>query len=366
LAEELTNRGHEVHVLHSLDAYRVKRKQVPEPLRTDGVITHPVETRFSASAYAAYLTGRSSTIERRFSALVKEINPDVVHHHNISLLGYGILTKKSNYLNLYTAHDYWLICPQNNLMRRGGQVCQGGCVFCALWSGRPPQLWRYTNAFKKVLDDIDVLVAPSDYARERISMTLRIKSITLPNFVPKPPRRIRTSDFADFFLFGGLLERHKGVLDLIEIFRQIQGETNANLVIMGNGSLREKLRAFSEANQLEDRVSILGWVDDDLRYRLLRGANALIVCSIWPETSSLIAMESLSVGTPVIASNMGALPEIVGKLDNRLIYNSTDELRQILLTFNKRMYPRETTKAIYERYFSQAAYLEKYLALVES
>ena len=329
------------------------------------MITHPVETRFSSSAYAAYLTGYSSHIERRFSALVKEINPDVVHHNNIAFLGYGILEKRGSYLNLYTAHDYWLICARVDLMHTGSRICERGpCILCPLWRRRPPQLWRYTNAFKKALQAIDILVTPSDYVRKRMSMNLRIKSVTLPNFVPKPPRRIRRSGFSDFFLFAGHLERHKGVLELIELFNRIHGETNANLVIIGEGSLKEKLCAFYEANQLEGRVSVLGWVDDDLRYRLLRDANALIVPSMWPETSSLIAMESLSVGTPAIASNQGALPEVVGKLDNKLIYNSISELRQILLAFDKRAYPRKTTKAVYERYFSPPSYLHKYLALV--
>jgi glycosyltransferase involved in cell wall biosynthesis len=367
LASELASRGHEVHVLHSLDAYRVKRRGNPKPLHTDGVITHPIETHLSFSAYAAYLVGGSPPVERRFSALVNEINPDVVHHHNISLLGYNILAKRSNYLNLYTAHDYWLICPQNNLLHRGTRICQGeNCMLCPIWFRRPPQLWRYTNAFKRAVQSIDILVAVSDYQKKRISKSLGIESVALPNFVPKPPGKIGTSAFSNFFLFGGLLEGYRGILDLIEVYVKMQEETKANLVIMGNGSLKEKLRAIVKANELEGRVSLLGWVSDDFRYRLLRDANALIISSIWPETSSLIAMESMSVGTPVIASNQGALPEIVGKLDNRLIYNSPDELRQIVLAFDKRAYSRKSTKTVYEKFFSPAVYLERYLTLIES
>jgi glycosyltransferase involved in cell wall biosynthesis len=113
LAEELAKRGHEVHILHSIDAYNVKRKKIPAQTETNGVYIRQVKTHFNYTSYAAYFSGNSSKISKQFENLVKEIKPDVVHHHNISLLGYNLLKKQRNYRNIYTAHDYWLICQQN-------------------------------------------------------------------------------------------------------------------------------------------------------------------------------------------------------------------------------------------------------------
>lgn len=116
LAEELVRKGHEVHVLHSIDAYRMKRRsQLPKRTISEGVITHPVITRLSLTPYEAYMLGNSRTIGKQFQTLVKQLKPDVVHHHNIALLGYNLLRKLGNYENLYTAHDLWLICPENDL-----------------------------------------------------------------------------------------------------------------------------------------------------------------------------------------------------------------------------------------------------------
>jgi glycosyltransferase involved in cell wall biosynthesis len=110
LSEELAKAGHEVHVFYSLDASSAKKKWQAQNEQQGLVHIHTVKTPFNTTAYAAYLLGCSSPITKKFQKLVKEIKPDVVHHHNISLLGFPILKKTGDYLNIYTAHDYWLMC----------------------------------------------------------------------------------------------------------------------------------------------------------------------------------------------------------------------------------------------------------------
>lgn len=124
LAEELAKRGHEVHVLHSIDAYRAKKRKAQDVGGSGAVITHPIATMLSRSAYEAYIFGESRATKGRFENLVDKIRPDIVHHHNISLLRHSILLKRGDYVNLYTAHDYWLICPHSNLFRRSNVVCE--------------------------------------------------------------------------------------------------------------------------------------------------------------------------------------------------------------------------------------------------
>jgi len=367
LAEELVKRGHEVHILHSLDAYKVKRKSLPEKAETDAIHTHMIKTHFNHSPYTAYVLGNSSSILKKFEGLVKEVKPDVVHHHNISLLGYRLLKKRGDYLNLYTAHDYWLICQQNNLLKNGSEICDGSsCFLCSLRCGRPPQLWRRRKEFREAVGNIDILIAPSNYVRNKISENFDVKAVTIPNFVPEPPSRIEPSGFSNFFLYAGVLERHKGIMNLINVYREIADKIDAKLLIVGDGSLRDRIKEDVKRNRLEGKIAFLGWVGRGLLYRLLKDAKALIMPSIWPENCPLIALEALSLGTPVIASNKGGLPEIVEKVDTGLIYHSTDELRHILLNFDKSTYPSHIVKAIYEKYYSPEIYLEKYFELIKS
>lgn len=88
LSRELVARGHEVHVLHSVDAYRLKVKEKRASTeKNDGVHVHSCKSPFGRlSPLSAYAMGRSPYVE--------EISPEVAHHHNISLLGADALRNR--------------------------------------------------------------------------------------------------------------------------------------------------------------------------------------------------------------------------------------------------------------------------------
>jgi glycosyltransferase involved in cell wall biosynthesis len=370
LAEELMRRGHEVHVFYSLDAYRVKRKSFSETVERDGIYTYPIKTRFNLSSYAAYILGNSSLITRKFDRLINEIKPDVVHHHNISLLGHGLLKKRRNYLNFFTAHDYWLVCQQNNLLKDGSETCErrreGSCFFCALKCGRPPQIWRSFRSLKTAIEGIDLMICPSNYVRRRLSEEIDVKSVTLPNFAPSPPKNIPSASHSHYFLFVGMLEIHKGILNLLQLFKELRREINARLVVVGDGNLKKDVIDFIKRNSLNGFVSYKGFVDVEELYSLYKNALALVIPSIWPENAPLTALEALSVGTPVTASNTGGLPEIVGKVDKKLIFDDWIGLKNILLGFRKSKFPPKKTKEVYERNFSPNVYVYKYIAIIRA
>jgi len=367
LAEELVKRGHEVHVLHSLDAYYVKNRGRPEKKGVQGVYTYPIKTMLSLSAYEAYMLGFSSTVVRTFDRLIGYIRPDVVHHHNISLLGYVLLKKRGNYVNLYTAHDYWLICQNNNLLKYGSKICdEGSCFLCTLLRRRPPQLWRYSGKFKEIVEnETDCLIAPSDYLRMKMLEKYKLRAVTIPNFVPEPPSNIElTKKYSSFFIYAGVLEIHKGVMVLLEVYKEIADKIDEKLFIVGEGSMKRKLARYINRHGLNSKVFLLGRVKRNTLLSLLKSAKALIIPSMWPENCPLIALEAISLGTPVIASNKGGLPEIVNKINKKLVYNSITELKQILLDLDKEKYDRDKLKKIYAKHYSPQIYLESYLKLV--
>ena len=363
LAEELAKIGHEVHVLHSLDAYRLKRKNTPKDVEYCGVHTHPIQTPFKSSSYLAYFFGGSSSVTRKFKSLVKEIKPDVVHHHNISLLGYKILEKQNEYTNLYTAHDYWLNCQQNNLLRNGSDICtKSSCFLCSLRCAKPPQVWRHSMGFKKALNEIDCIIAPSDYLRNKIAHRVCSRIVTIPNFTPRPPTNIGPSGFSNFFLYVGVLENHKGISSLVSLYAE--SKLDAKLIIVGQGSLTNKIKAFVKKFDLEDKIFLLGWAQHDILYPLLNDANALIVPSICPENNPLIILEALSVGTPVIASKKGGIPEIIEKVNGRLIFSDLERLKNILSDFSKSDFSSEKIKCVYEQNFSPNAFIRNYFEII--
>lgn len=375
LSEELVKLGHEVHIMFSIDAYRYKRpgfratlKEVEE---SNGVILHPLQSPMGkAEPYLTYLTGNSQYVKTKFKNLLNEIKPDVVHHHNIFFLGYDILRKQGNYINLYTAHDYWLICQRYDLMRYGHNECdKRSCFLCALHARRAPQIWRNGKEFKNAIENIDTIIAPSSFMKRELVKLLPLKSnvVYVPNFVPVHPLNIKKSEYSNYLLYVGVLERHKGICELVKAFKD-STKLDTKLVIVGKGSLKKKITDYIVENNLERKIIILGWVSNEMLTSLYKDAVALVIPSIWAENCPLVALESISHGIPIIASNVGGLPEIIettksgilidGKNENALKKGLVDSFSKITepLWGNLRNNANSSSN-----YYSKNNYIKKYL-----
>lgn len=374
LSEELVKLGHEVHVMFSLDAYRYKKPDFKGSLKeteeVNGVFLHPLQSPLGkADLYLTYILGRSAYVKKTFERLLGKFKPDIVHHHNIFFLGYDILKKQGSYTNLYTAHDYWLICQRFDLMKYGKRECkQKNCLSCTLISKRLPQTWRDKEGFRKAIGDINVIIAPSNFMKEKLSGWLPVKPniVHIPYFVPPPPKDIKNSGYSNYFLYAGVLENHKGICNLLKVFKEHSKEIDAKLVILGRGSLKEKIEDYIAKNKLGDKVIVFGWVSDLMHLRpLYNDALALVVPSIWPENYPLVALEALSVGTPVIGTNAGGLGEILGKLNKNLIFKG-DGLEEIgMILENKTICSKERIKQIYTKWYSPEGYLRDYIRQID-
>ncbi|CAG0964036.1 Glycogen synthase [Methanosarcinales archaeon] len=368
LSEELVKLGHEVHVMFSLDGYRYKKPEfrgsLKETEENNGVILHPLQSPLGkADLYLTYLLGKSSYVKKTFDNLLREIKPDIVHHHNIFFLGYDILEKQRNYTNLYTAHDYWLICQRFDLMKYGKSECkQKSCFSCTLKSKRLPQKWRSSEEFRKSIEDIDTIIAPSIFMKKRLSEWLPVKAnmVHIPNFV-SAPKDIKDSGYSNYFLYAGVLETHKGICNLLKIFKEHGNEIDAKLIIVGKGSLKEKIMDYIFKNKLENKVIVLGWVSDEMLWSLYRDALALVIPSIWPENNPIVALEAMSVGTPVIGTDAGGIGEIIGQVDKNLIFKG-DGLEEIgIILENKTFQYKERIKKIYANCYSHEGYFNSYI-----
>lgn len=112
-------------------------------------------------------------------------------------------------------------------------------------------------------------------------------------------------------LFIGRLTPGKGILVLLDSFEILQKHDKVKLVIIGEGFLSKKIKKWIAAKRLEDSIQILGQKNYRSTLEMISKAKMVVVPSIWEEPFGRVALEALSVGTPVIASDRGALPEIV-------------------------------------------------------
>ncbi len=258
------------------------------------------------SPIATYLTGLPLLKASRLHAILNR-PVDVTHFHNVSLIGGpGVLAFGSG-IKLYTAHEHWLVCPTHVLWKLDREPCeQPECLRCTIASGRPPQLWRYTSLLRDRLRELDALIVASHFSARRHA-NLGVRMELLPHFVPEPARPSGgcTPHPRPYVLYSGRLEKVKGILWLLDQFRDYRG---VDLFIAGDGSELARVRAEVAALP---HVRVLGRLAQPELDHLMRHALALVVPSLCYETFGLSTVEALAAGCPVIVRDLGPLPELV-------------------------------------------------------
>ena len=126
-----------------------------------------------------------------------------------------------------------------------------------------------------------------------------------------------------YVLLLGTLEARKNVGVILDAFSRLtQSASTARLVLAGGATpdANEWLARVSQP-PLKGRVEYLGYIGDDRREEIFAGARALVLPSL-DEGFGLTALEAMSAGVPVLASNRGSLPEVVGS--GGLLLDPTD------------------------------------------
>lgn len=153
---------------------------------------------------------------------------------------------------------------------------------------------------------VDVFVAPSEFARGKLAEAgLDPQRIAVkPNFVhPDPGPGPGDGGFA---LYAGRLSPEKGIGVLLEAWRRL-GD-GPELVVVGGGPLAAEVeRASAELS----RVTYRGQLALPEVIGLMRQASLVVVPSLWYETFGRVVAEAFAVGTPVVASRIGPLSEMV-------------------------------------------------------
>lgn len=108
------------------------------------------------------------------------------------------------------------------------------------------------------------------------------------------------------FIYAGRLDELKGIRTLFEAWR-IMGKQAPELTVCGTGPLEEWCK--EQARELN--IKMLGFVDNEEVKGLIESSKALILPTLWYEDFPMTILESYSVGTPVIGSNLGNAGSVV-------------------------------------------------------
>jgi glycosyltransferase involved in cell wall biosynthesis len=171
---------------------------------------------------------------------------------------------------------------------------------------------------REVLSRCDRVICQGDtwtmFYRELTGLPER-RVISIPNwvdladfaFVP----RTTQSDRATVILYLGWLERSKGVLDLIHAVDRYRSSLgNAKLILCGGGGAADEARELTRTLGLEDMISFPGWVHGEEKRRLLTSSDILVLPS-HSEGMSNAVLEGMACGLAVLATRVGAIPDVV-------------------------------------------------------
>jgi glycosyltransferase involved in cell wall biosynthesis len=379
LVHSLARRGHEIEVIYDADAFRVlapRREVKPEP-QPPGVTVHPLSAGSPRAGFLSTLAtqqlGRPLVHGARIRELLARGRFDVVHFHNISLVGGpGVLgLAPESAVTLYMAHEHWLVCPTHVLWRHNRERCdERQCLRCVVHHKRPPQLWRYTGLLEREAEKVDVFYSPSRFSADKHAQFGFPRALeVIPYFLPDldsaaeqaEPLRERPSNNR-FFLFVGRLEKIKGLQDVIPLFGGTAGD---ELWIVGAGDYEAELRALAGGRP---RVRFLGARSPEQLRSLYREALALVVPSVCYETFGIILLEAFREGTPVIARRLGPFTEIVEGSGGGLLFDTESELRGAIDTLGsdaaKRRALGESGHRALLAKWTESVVLEKYFEVI--
>ncbi len=139
--------------------------------------------------------------------------------------------------------------------------------------------------------------------------------------------------------FLGRLTEQKDPLRFVEFIKVLSNTVNVTAVMIGDGELRHDLENKIRSLKLEDKITIKGFLSNP--YSLLKNTRVLCIPSKW-EGFGLVAVEALSLGIPVVASNVGGLPGIITEKCGKICNTDND-----FLDFMKDIL---TKKELWEKY----------------
>jgi glycosyltransferase involved in cell wall biosynthesis len=258
-----------------------------------------------------------------FMDFIREIRrADVVHLAGPTLvpLIIGYLLRKPTVIE---HHGFQTICPNGQLVYEPTQtLCPGHfmarrygeCIRCNSKLGRltSVKMWMLTFPRRWFSQRVSANIIPTSWLGSLLQLN-RLKTIFhgLPPREPSPERGATST--VPIFVFLGRLVSTKGVRVLIEAAGLLKAKHREFQVrIIGDGPERPELETLVRDLDIRSYVQFLGYVPDERLEESLKDATAVVMPSLAGEVFGLVAAENMQMGRLVIASDMGALSEVLG------------------------------------------------------
>ncbi|GAA3230055.1 hypothetical protein GCM10017691_22670 [Pseudonocardia petroleophila] len=306
LAAGLAERGHEVHVVAP------SHDGPPEVRVEDGVTVHTLKSHRWFS-HPDFRVAWPWTTRPRTARLFAEIAPDVLHVQGHFPVGRGLVHAARAAGTPIVATNHFM--PENLVGHaRVPKPLQKPVTRLGWWDMH--LIYRHA----------DVVTAPTPRAVEllekatgmtgSLAVSCGIDVAKYRGSEPDPSAPLRV-------LFVGRMDQEKRVDELLRAFAALPAGTRAELEIIGEGVMREEWTGLAAELGIGTRTHFRGFVDEDELVAAYQRASVFCMPGI-AELQSLVTLEAMAAGTPVVAANAMALPHLVRPGRNGWLYTPGD------------------------------------------
>ena len=335
--DNLIKSGHDVH---NLIITSNPRRHFKIGLKNCKVIIHPKSTGL-IDTYKELIF--DFELYRKIRKEINLFEPDIIHFHSLQYT--KTLFLSSRYIpKIFTSHSLSSIFPQFDIFYVRGYNDYHGEIDL-----------RLHKIFNMKLR---TLIIDHIFLSDKIWKRLFLKKIICPskhmtllcrqggyrnaiklNYYQNISQI--TSSKQEYILFVGRLDKSKGVEDLIHAFKKCTLiNEKLKLIIVGDGKHRKYLENMSKELNLNKNIFFKGEIKHRDISRFYRNALLVVIPSMGPEGSPIVAYESMNHAKPIIIYNIGGLNELIVHNKNGFIVNKHDieDLKDkiVYLTKNKK------------------------------
>jgi len=376
IAKELQSRGHDVTVLTGFPA----KTQLADADRFDAYTYDGLPVERFLHAHVP-MGGQDNILQaeydnrffyRWFKEYLTQHRPDVVHFIHLSRLSASAIDacKELNIPTVFTATDFWFVCPMNQLKLNDNSMCLGpnrtgtNCVrhmvattqspetqakikklpdfllamlisLCkrGFFAHRPKARWVQALAQRPAslsskINMIDRVLVPSHIMGEILAAHgLESQRVTYLPYGISVRHITHHADKGQYpklrVGFVGTLFEHKGPQVLVKAIKSLPLDLPIELKI--HGKTEEFPTFMTQLRQLiadDPRITVCGAFKNTQIGEILAGLDVLVCPSIWYENTPLVIYEAMAGGVPVIATNLGGMAESVDANVNGFLFEA--------------------------------------------